>query len=344
LITLNTNLGVERKSRIDSILETSFPFDPKDLSQLFIINVSTTSLTDAVFAGYANLSLKVLRQDLFVEFTRVGSAYQSLSNPFIRNDQQQLLITDRFDLLRRKIFVNLRYFNLVNNLENVQLSTIINHTGSMNLTFSPGLGKPQFFTNVMFQNRLSSGSTLSIVGKTNDQTINLSFGSSWSLKGLGMEHFLSLQYNHTLRNDQVRIGNDNTFSSWGIIVNERFSFPLTIELNYNASRNEFMNLVANNNLNNSWMGILGYELRKAKLIGSIGAGHNNMLIGNRSQETQRQQYFVRMTYKGIKGIQLDLEGGLSPYKDWVNLENKYNEQYFFARLSYNLNGRNLAAW
>lgn len=344
LTTLNTNLGIERKSRLDSILDRNFPFEPKDVSRLLIINVSTTNLSQAVYAGYGNLSLKVLRQDLFFEFTRIGSAYQSLANPFMRNDQQQFLFTDRFDLFKRKLFVNLRYFNLINNLTDNQLATVINHTASASLTYSPGVGRPQFFSNLMFQNRLSSGNKLSITGATNDQIINFSAGSSWNFKSLGIDHFISIQYNYTTRNDLIKTGNDNAFNSWGVILNQKFRFPIVIEFNYNASNNRFSSLAANNNKTNAWFGMLGYEFKKIKLTGSLGAGQNNMLIGDRIQDTQRQQYFMRFSFKGIKGIQFDVEGGLSPFRDQIILSNQYDEKYFFARLTYNLNGRNLATW
>lgn len=344
LVTSNTALGVERKSRIDSVLETNFPIEPRELSGLLIINASTTYLSEAVFAGFANLSLRVLRQDIFFEFTRVGSSYESLANPFMRNDQQQFLFTDRFDLFRRRVFVNLRFFNLRNNLANNQLTTINNNSASVNIAYSPGVGKPQIFSNLLYQNRVSEGNNLSITGNTNDQTLNLSVGASWNIKLHEIDNFLSIQYNMTNRNDLVRTGNDNILHSWGFIFSQRFSFPLNIEFNYNSSKINYNRLVINNNQTDSWLGMVGYEYRKAKITGSIGLGNNNMIIGEGIQNTQRQQYFARLTFKAIKGLQLDIEGGLSPFRDRIIFENQYNEKYFFARLTYNLSGRNLAAW
>lgn len=344
LITSNTFLGVERKSRIDSVLETNFPIEPRDVARLLVINASTTYLSEAVFAGYANLSLKVLRQDLFFEFMRIGSSYESLANPFMRNDQQQFLFTDRFDLFKRRIFVNLRYFNLRNNLAGTQLSTINNHSASTNITYSPGVGKPQIFTNMLFQSRLSTGNNLSITGNTDDRTLNLSVGASWNVNLQGIDNFLSVQYNMTQRNDWVRTGNDNSLNAWGVIFSQRYSFPLQLEINYNASRIDFVRLASNNNQSDSWLGMLGYENRKAKLTTSLGAGRNNMVMGDGVQDTKREQYFIRLAYKGIKGFQLDIEGGLSPFTNRKVADSQYSEKYFFTRLTYNLGGRNLASW
>lgn len=344
LITSNTSLGVERKSRIDSVLETNFPVEPKELSGILIINASTTYLSQAVFAGFANLSLKILRQDLFFEFTRVGASYESLANPFMRNDQQQFLFTDRFDLFRRKLFVNLRYFNLRNNLAGNQHSTIHNHTASINLTYSPGIGQPQIFTNLLYQNRSSVSNGLSIMGKTDDQMLNLALGASWSWKIKAIEHFLSIQYSLTDRNDLVRTGNNNTLNTWGFVFSQRYTFPLNVEISYNASRADYMRLITNNNQSDAWLGSLSYEYRRAKLTTSVGAGQNNMLVGDGLQDTKRQQFFLRLTYKGIRDFQLDIEGGLSPFRDRILVSNQYDEKYFFARLTYNLGGRNLSNW
>jgi hypothetical protein len=346
-LTKDSRLGVVTKARIDSLLQTRFPFEPSDVKNIIVINASTTGNTPAVYSGYINVGMKFKKHDLYSEFFQVGSAFSSLANPFLRNDQRQWMFSDRFEMFERKLFGSVRYQYITNNLSNNQITRFDANQVNLSLLYSKNANAVKYSLNQMVQFRISTPSSQSINGSVDERLITTSLGISHQFNFAGINHFINGQINYSQRNDFIRTGNTNGITNFGFLLNEKFNFPLSVDISYQFIDNKFMYFNANNNSNQQISLQANWEFPDYGWTCALGFGQTNVKTAFGTSfydQSNRNRYYLRAGCSKIKNLQVDIEAGSSPFTSNIHPDNNYTEAYFYTRLTYTFSGKNMAGF
>ena len=256
------------------------PMDPKDFAEFFIINKNISPWLPIVPDSSGNIGLREflnmpstafktsLKLNYFnnffvAEYQRVGPEFNSLGNPYLRNDVQGYNLSDKIRLFRDKMFVNLTFDQKRDNLNEDKNATTTTTSLNAGISLYPGEGLPNLNFNTMQyirQNDLGLEDvktdtlfdkvvTDSIIGykytdlREDNVTIRQDFRISHNIQFGNIKHNLNVNYANSDRSDRVKlrkpgyqfIGTATSLLAFGI--NSTFlSLPLKTNLKYSNNK------------------------------------------------------------------------------------------------------------
>jgi len=265
---------------------SDFPVNPADFQNLFIINsniqpflplpasVDTNlnlSLHPEKIQDYSSMayqtkvSLNYLKNYLTFNYKRIGAAYNSFANPYIRKDVAGFEVADRIRLFRNKVYLNLKYENLDEGLSRDKQFQISSNTASTGLSIYPGGDFPTINFNFNQYSRINGIDTITtrtdtIIDYTTDPvdtsysvttldsridntTISNTITISQPLYFLGIEHDLGFNYLRSFKQDNYARTSEYPDISYSmnlisLSLQSRFSIPLITRLSYSYNENE----------------------------------------------------------------------------------------------------------
>lgn len=149
---------------------SAIPFDPADISRLFIINKNMSPLMPIVpdstgaigMAQVLNMPSTAFRTALklnyfnnffIFRYQRVGPEFNSLGNPYLRKDIQGFNVSDKIRLFSNRMFVTLAYDQKRNNLMGNKEAETTTSSLNAGLSLYPGEGLPTINFNTMHYTR-----------------------------------------------------------------------------------------------------------------------------------------------------------------------------------------------
>lgn len=334
VITNDISLGVLSKEALDTTFNVKLPFDPASFQRLFVLNASTkpTQLSADFLSYFFTFNWGASWHQFTADYSRIGPQYFSLSNPFLRNNSDNLLLQERLFLFKKKLTIAGTYQAYTNNLNNVLLSTLKteNFGGGLQMHISNRL--PTIFLQFNRQSRLSTQNTLP--GAEVDDNLTM-------LNGIISYNLQKGKWNTTVRisgflnerADRIRPASGNRFYNAMFGLGERigsvtflsFDFGKTLLYNNNQEKISDVNAFNANVL---------FDLLESKLQVSATAGNNRAISSAWVMPQIRHSFILRVRYVVVKGLTLDLEGGWQPFEDRNMPVNNYQDGYAYARVSY----------
>ena len=256
------------------------PIDPSRLSSIFIFNQNVQPLLPVPSSVDTNMNLQVhpwtlgdyrslayqtkLKLNYFhnvltLEYRKIGAAYNSYGNPYLRRDVGGLSISDRIRLLNNRLYLNLGYESLTEGLSRESQDRISFHNYTAGLSVYPGGNYPEIhytFKNNQRRNGIDdflvisdtlAGNTVdrdTVDNRVHNRTMSNTFTLSQDLSLMGMSHRANLTVVRSLKNDQLTRAGDypaigyslNLFSvSVRTTYSSRFSTRFSVSLNNNET-------------------------------------------------------------------------------------------------------------
>ena len=213
----------------------------------------STALRSAVLLNY-------LHNFLVLKYSRVGPEFHSLANPFMRNDIQNIHLSDKIRLFGSKLYITVGYQQLSDNLANNKSATTTTNSLYASILINPGEGVPSISFDTRHYSRFNdiSGLDTSYFYNPLDATVVDSFSVSDRRENvltirqnvtvsqtvrLGQSrHFLSFRYGTSERSDQVNERPEdyrfNTISTRMMRVGLNSMFAIPLNINFDFSQNE----------------------------------------------------------------------------------------------------------
>lgn len=188
--------------------------DPAD-SSAYLVNFSPFRFNEYSSLAYeTKLSLEYFRNNLTLQYRRVGPEYSALANPYLRRDVAGFEIADRIPLLQNKLHLTLRYQDYSENLSREKAAQLSSNTFSAGITFYPGQGLPVINLNVNQYQRANLVDTLQLIGagpepqvidnRINNRAVSNVLTISQQLWLLGIQHDLQVSYMRSGNTDLVQ--------------------------------------------------------------------------------------------------------------------------------------------
>jgi hypothetical protein len=309
LLTEDTRNGAVSSDDLEEAGFSDLPIDPKDLEDYLIINTSTTPLDPRGLnsvAWDAGLDFRAFRHSASVDFKSYGSQYNSLGTNFLRNDYKGLVISDRFKATKN-VFVNVRYENFSDNLNDSKETTTTNNRIDLGFNIFLDGNLPQLGFNYGLYTRSNDAASNSVQNKIDDKTntFTTNVAQPLELKFLG-KSTASVTWNFTSRADAV---SDAAKSSNNLITlglrSSLKDLPLKTSVSYTFKQsNSYQQL--NNSLNkidntfNSLLATGNYTLIKDKSEIYGGLGFTNAESSgksvNRTNFNAGSSYFLNQNH------------------------------------------------
>jgi len=338
-LTNDISYGILNTAKLDSTFNTQIAFNANDYYPLITINSSTVpgrlNNANEALAITSRFTHTIGSHSFNFEYRSYGPSFYSLGNPFLRNNYRGLSVGERIGFMKRKITVSANYQHYTNNINNTlpMLVTTNSFNGSFTLNISPKI--PTVFFNYLQQQRDGVSSIKSTIPSVNDFVYYYLTSVSYRFKMLHHEHGLRANLTMNERKDYINTQSRSLMYNYMLGYNTtlgKFSISLdggqTIIKDYQDSK------IANiftYSANAEW------KIIPKILFTGIGIANNRNMAGLLSVSSARMSYIYKIGYRFAKGMGLDLEGGYTPYKDYSNSINNYDEKYVYLRYTYDFN-------
>lgn len=351
-VTINANLassaltndisgGIFDREKFLEVFGTTTSIDPARYKDLLIINPTTIPgdyryLKDGL-AFYSQLNYSNKFQSFNAEYRSVGALYNSLGNPFLRNNYKGISVSEKFNIYQRKLIFNINYQHYKNNTNQGLQSTINSNILNAGFVISPHPRWPIVVLNYMMQDRKSSNEVKQAYA-LNDQLHNYLINVSYRKSFWGIDHNFRAFVNLNKRKDKIHpLGGLNYFN-YMVGLNEGITSAFSIIADYGQT-------IIKNNQSDRLSGINTYSLfaewqiHPQKVNTSLGISNNQVMSAIFSPQSYRLSAIFRVGYQFYRSMALDLEMGYSPYKEKLKEINDYVEQYVYLRYLYNFDFR-----
>ncbi len=131
----------------------------------------------ASFAGQASIGLNYFNNNLKFKYLYRGNDYTSFGQTYLRTDVQGINIVDRIRMIENKVFLNLGYERLTDNLQDTKPATTAYQTFNSSVSIYPGENIPNFtlgYTRYDNSNDLSDSSSAAVNDATNKFYLQIS--------------------------------------------------------------------------------------------------------------------------------------------------------------------------
>ncbi len=254
LLTNDISSGPLTKQDIEDLIDTDVGFDPADYEDFLVINLSTTPLDPTDFTSGAfssSIQIRAARHDFRIKYKRIGAAYNSLANSFLKSNVRGLRISDRVRLLRNRVYLNLSYENYDDNFkaeDSNPIVTLQTFRGGINLF--PGNGLPNLTVNLKSYNRDNQITDIDIINgiefdKREDNTttdVTVSLNHDFVL--FDLDNTINISYVTMEKDDAFknsRLGNsfptgiNNDIQSFSLKT--KFRQPFVTRISYAENKN-----------------------------------------------------------------------------------------------------------
>jgi len=183
--------------------------------------------------NYFNNSLHATYKNIDPEFTTPG-------NPYLLKDIRGLFVTDNIRLLNNQVFFNLYYNSFANNLNGDKAKTDNTELGG-SISYFPLSNLPSLSLSYGNQERLNNVDTAatSYLMAEDNRIQRFGLSSSYNFKLVHVRNTLSFGASKFIRDDAFYPANRSDFTLYNLGLRNRFTFPLTLRLNYAKSNSGF---------------------------------------------------------------------------------------------------------
>jgi len=327
--------GPVSKAAADSAFSTTLTLDPSSVSKILIINTSTSPLAipqGGFSSHYVQMSFANTQQSFSFDYKKISPVYQSLGNPFLRNNYEGYGITERVFLLQRKITLTASYQNFSNNLSENQMAKIF--TGMFAGTMAININKylPQFFYNVTNQTRNTENS-IADYGRINDHILTNTVGLNYSREQWNIEHAIRFFYSNNFRQDLIRPETGTEMNAFSAGITEKYFKKYTTSIQYERTFMNQNNQVVVSDIN-SWSVLFRYEVIEKKLDISTAINNSSVAATTLSSASNRFSWVTKVGYRFYKVMFLTFEYGTQPYTERNSDLRNYNDQYVYVKYTY----------
>ncbi|MCF7805786.1 MAG: hypothetical protein K9N46_13570 [Candidatus Marinimicrobia bacterium] len=265
---------------------SDFPIDPSSIQNLFIINshiqpfLPVPASVDSNFnltlrpgdiqdygslAYQSKVSMNYFNNYLTMQYRRVGAAYNSFANPYIRKDVAGIEFSDRIRMFKNKVYLTLKYESLDEGLSREVQNRITSNNAGTGLSIYPGGDFPTINFNLNQYHRFNGlderftridttidastspptaiYDTTYIDNRVDNTTMSNTITISQPINLFGINHELGLNYLRSFKEDNIVRSKDYpdiTYSMNLISVSlqSRFDIPLMTRLSYSMNENE----------------------------------------------------------------------------------------------------------
>jgi hypothetical protein len=330
--TKDIRRGAVSKEEFESTYKRELRVDPLFWEDIFIVNSTTvpTTTQDASFLGfYVNSKFDILKQNLVLNFERLGSAFESFGNPYMQNDRYNVMFQDRIPFWKRKINLMLQYRYNEDNLSKIKAIKNATHQIGSNLTMTIG---PKFPTLVGgYRIYIREGISVAESSVVQDiQVTNYSAGITYNLKTGNFTHSANIIFNRNSRENfkPVKSRNDNDVINFGFAESFPYRINLSFQYNHLLLANDTSDLTEHRTIGCR----LSYTTENKKI--KISAGGSQ--IYDKISRTSRQVASLDVDYTFIKNASIKLQLGNSTYEDNLIFGRNYNENWGQLCIRYDL--------
>jgi len=243
LLTNDISAGSASQDNIKNISDVDLPFDPKKLESWFILNESTTPLDPrgkTSLAYQVTLNLNYFNHFINAGYKRLGAEYLSLAQSFLRNDIRGFFISDRWRMLRNRVYLNAgleSYEDQFNNAAPNPATRLNTVQLGVSIFWEPNL--PSFNFSFRNNDRNNNIDTTQAFAAEDNATRDLSFTLNYDFTALSLEHALMLNLTNSDRVDNATraLAGDAASNLKTISLRSRFQAPLTGTLTFTTNDN-----------------------------------------------------------------------------------------------------------
>jgi hypothetical protein len=335
ILTTDTRYGTPNQTYLDTNLRVKVGFDPSGYQRYIIINTSTVPLSGNG-KQYLSYYTQVIYSNSFqyfnIEYRRNGGSFYSLGNPFLRNNYNGITVSERINLLKRKVSVGANYQHYSNNINETSAVTTKTRIFSLNSFINIDEKYPTLFISYMHQSR-NSVSELTAFDNHNNRYSNFSASLNYSITSGTFKHSFRGLFNTNVTNDILHPDNKISFSNYSLGVSENFFKNYTVSVD--AGKTLLKNAATDKLTDIFTYSLFGQvNIKGDKAYTSIGVSNNKNYATMFSNESSRMSLIFRAFYKFYKGMGFYLEAGSQPYREPVKVDNNYEEKYIYLRYTY----------
>lgn len=324
---------------------------PQDIydyaTDLITVNEYLIVYPGRAYQGQARFNY--LNNHLTIRYRFVQDEFHSLGQPFLYRDNKGLTITDNIRLFQNQVFLNIRYQDLQNNLQNDKPATTTNKTLAFNLSYFPLQNFPSLTVGYSNYQRSNGSSDFSdpLIFPEDNTTNTINFSSSYAFPLQQLQNRLTLNLMNYNRKDQIDGGFNNLSNTLAMILQTRYKIPLKTNLEFTVQQtestsemNEMVQTGSDLQLNTFGYGfeyefkrlfrdadnlVIAFKNRFGGVTSSVTA------LGNESASDYNRTFFGgRITYSN------PVIGRLSFNGDWVNYSGSRNFKDYILTTRYDL--------
>lgn len=254
----NSNIidGAISEEDLENDVGGDLPFDPESIDGFFVINKNTEplSLTSSNLAYKLYSSLYIAGNLFSVNYSRVGSSFNSLSARNINSDTYNFTFADNINF-HNMVFVDFSYSRVSDNLSenlattneysNYQLNSVFRKEKFPVLRVNLNRGRTSISNNDVFEMNENDSLTDSIDEAQEYRTTSYGMGIGYDFDRVPLVPFsLDFDYQNSLDEDDLRdMYEFKNHSFYAKYKSKLTLFPLTTELSYNFTKSEGFTLV-----------------------------------------------------------------------------------------------------
>ncbi|MFQ6677199.1 MAG: hypothetical protein ACE5D0_02660 [Fidelibacterota bacterium] len=273
---MDTLLDDEIDDKLSSFELGNIPFDPIDITDLFIINEnmvplspidpsafgdsSDVNIIDAIMSmpslAYRGRAVMNYWGNYFsIEYSQVGPEFMSFGNPYLENNKRELFISDKLKLFKNRLMVNIGYKHqdddIMTNMDNIESQkTLI-----LGLNIIPGPGLPN--ANLSFKTIDRDNGVKDIIRQTESTFTDNRKNTRTNHIMVNLNHRFNWVWSHNINatlmlldkvdNVADRINNDPQYIDPGLTSNvinvtlttNQYNIPLKTMVSYSSNSSEF---------------------------------------------------------------------------------------------------------
>jgi len=237
LLNSDISTGTLSDAQLDSLFATGKRFDTdlktvkdvkKYLNKFITVNQFLGPLNPdelSSFAAEAAVKLTYVNNNLNVKYIYRGNQFVSFGQPFTRTDVKGINITDRINLIDNKLFVNLGFEKLEDNLQETKKATTDYKTYNVSISVFPRADFPNItigYTKYQNENGLANSDSAAINDFTNRLYANLSYDIKTNIR-----HRVYLNLSASDRDDKSIYNSDAKSTSASLMWNTYWSRDLS---------------------------------------------------------------------------------------------------------------------
>ena len=311
-----------------------------------IITVNQNLVVLPALAYHGTLRLNFVNNNLSVTYKYVDDQFHSLGQPFLQRDVKGLRIADNIRLFQNQLFLNLRYEDFENNVNDIKAATTNNRTMAFNISYFPLTNLPSLtfgFNNYKRDNGVAAASATVVPEDNSTNTIQ--FSTSYGFLFSGLRHNFTLNVMNFNRSDATPSGVENLSNTVSFMIQTRYAIPLKSRLEFTLQQTEnTVGTTSSSELSfNSFGGGVEYKFGRVfapegdltlSLNGKYGLVNSTVVVTgnpnidfdyNRSYLSARLIYFLPQI------------GRISLNGDWIGYSGgrDFNDYLFLARYDIN---------
>jgi len=235
--------GAISKASLESEYDTTLPFDPAKLENIFIINENMQPIKP----GLSNLAYKAYLRAFFagnmlnISYSAVGSAYNSLSANYLQNDARTFGFYDNLNLFGNSLSLNFGLKLISDNLYNEKdyTTSTTNYFGRI---YYARENLPYFslsFNSNSSGNDFKPNSTQTVDYSVDIKSANYSFGTGYEVKNISFAPTkFSLSFNNLASKDEAHDSFDLKKNNITLSARSKFAdLPVSSIISYSLSMN-----------------------------------------------------------------------------------------------------------